>query len=82
LLTLGPALPKALSDISVLEMHGDVYVFGGYGSDGQQSSIYKLGCSSGLCSWSTLNQQLEVARRHSVAIPVEDHFCITTPTGM
>ena len=75
MLTLGPVLPKALSDISMLEMHGDVYVIGGWGPGGQQSSIYQLSCSSGICSWSVLNQQLEVARRHSVVMPIQDHFC-------
>merc|ERR1712037_1012784 len=55
-------------------MHGDTYVIGGYGG-GVQSSIYQLSCSSGLCSWTTLNQQLKVARQCPVAIAVQDNFC-------
>ena len=74
LLTLGPPLPKATLEFSMLEMHGDTYVIGGTGS-GYQSSIYQLSCSSGLCSWTTLNQQLKVARRLFVAMPVQDNSC-------
>ena len=76
LLTLGPPLPKALYAFTMLEIHGDVYIFGGRDSGYvYQSSIYQLSCSSELCSWSTLNQQLNVARVGPVAIPVQDNFC-------
>ena len=76
LLTLGPPLPKAIYEFSMLEMHGDVYVIGGTNTDGnEQSSIYQLSCSSGICSWSTINQELKVTRAHAVAILVPDHFC-------
>ena len=79
-LTLGPPFPKVLWSFSILEMHGDVYVFGGmggvsYSTFALQSLIYKLSCSSGLCSWTTLSQQLKVARQQLVAIPVPDSFC-------
>jgi hypothetical protein len=74
LLTLGPPLPKAIRGFSMLEMNGDTYVIGGY-SGAYESSIYQLSCSSGLCSWTTLNQQLKVARRFLVAIAVQDNFC-------
>ena len=73
-LTLGPALPKALYGHSMLEIKGDVFLFGGYGSS-YNSAIYRLTCSSGICSWSTLNQELKVARYLTVAIPVPDNFC-------
>ena len=77
LLTIGPPLPKAIYEFSMLEMHGDVYVIGGmdWNDFFYQSSIYQLSCSSGLCSWTTLNQQLKVARAWPVAIPVQDNFC-------
>ena len=75
LLTLGPPLPKAICCFSMLEMNGDTYVIGGDNGSHYQSSIYQLSCSSGLCSWTTLNQQLKVARERSVAIPVQDNFC-------
>ena len=74
LLTLGPPLPKAIYSFSMLEMHGDTYVIGG-SDGGAQSSIYQLSCSSGICSWTTLNQQLKVARYRLVAMPVQDNFC-------
>ena len=76
LLTLGPPLPKAIHSFSMLEMNGDTYVIGGWDSSNAiQSSIYQLSCSSGLCSWTTLNQQLKVARSYPVAIAVQDNFC-------
>ena len=74
LLTLGPPLPKAIDAFSMLEMHGDTYVIGG-SSGAFESSIYQLSCSSGICSWTTLNQQLKVERNVHVAIPVQDNFC-------
>jgi len=70
----GPPLPKAMYGLSMLEMDGDTYVIGGY-SGAIESSIYKLSCSSGICSWTTLNQQLKVARRNLVAMLVQDNFC-------
>ena len=76
LLTLGPPLPKALSHFSMVEIQGDVFLFGGYSGDfNYNSAIYQLTCSSGICSWSTLNQELKVARSSTVAIPVPDYFC-------
>jgi hypothetical protein len=78
LLTLGPPLPKAISGFSMLEMHGDTYVFGGSDeSFYSQSLIYQFSCSSGLCSWTTLNMQLKFGRHDFVAIPVQDNFCFT-----
>ena len=74
LLTLGPPLPKALSGISVVEIQGDAFLFGGYGG-GYKAAIYQLTCSSGICSWSSLNQELKVARSRTVAFPVPDYFC-------
>ena len=81
LLTVGPDLPKAIVGLSVLEIQGDAFVFGGefeYYSGGwnYDSAIYQLTCSSGICSWSTLNQELKVAREYAVAIPVPDTFCV------
>ena len=59
----------------MLEIHGDAYIFGG-DDGGYDSAIYKLTCSSGICSWSTLNQELKVGRYYTVAIPVPDTFCV------
>ena len=74
LLTLGTPLPKALWGHSVVEIQGDAFSFGGRDS-GYNSAIYQLTCSSGICSWSTINQELKVARDSTVAIPVPDYFC-------
>ena len=73
-LTLGPALPQALYGHSMVEIQGDVFLFGGFGS-GYNSVVYQLSCSSGICSWATLNQALTVGRDLTVAIPVPDSFC-------
>ena len=77
---LGPPLPKTLSGHTMLEMHGDVFVFGGWDvdcwdEDCWQSAIHKLSCSSGICSWLTINARLNFAREWPVAIPVPDSFC-------
>ena len=79
-LTIGPPLPKTLEGHSMLEIHGDVFVFGGWDGDCWdedcwQSAIHKLSCSSGICSWSTINAQLNFAREWTVVIPVPDSFC-------
>jgi hypothetical protein len=75
-LTLGPALPKTLYGHSLLEIQGDIFVFGGYANHDYNSAIYQLSCSSGICSWATLNQALTVKRRYNtVAILVPDSFC-------
>jgi len=71
----GPPLPKALCCFSMLEIHGDAYIFGGYDGSNFNSAIYQLTCSSGICSWSTLNQELKVAREYTVAIRVPNNFC-------
>ena len=75
LLTLGPPLTKGLYDISIVDIQGDAFLFGGYGDGGLNSAIYRLTCSSDICSWSTLNLELKVGRIFSVAILVPDYFC-------
>ena len=82
LLILGPPLPKARSYHSTLEIHGDAFIFSGYDEFGYDSGnnynsvIYQLTCSSGICSWSIINQELKVTRSRIVAIPVPDTFCV------
>ena len=67
-------MPKVLYGHSMLEIQGDLFVFGGY-SSGSQSEIHKMSCLSGVCSWTTINQELKVARQYLVAISVPDYFC-------
>ena len=75
-LILGPPLPKALHGFSILEIHGDAFIFGGVDTgENYNKAIYKLTCSSGICSWSTLNQALKTGRDYFVTIPVPDNFC-------
>ena len=76
LFTLGPALPKALTGHSLLEIQGDIFLFGGEKDSGYISAIYHFKCSSGICSWATLDQALKFARGEIVAIPVPDSFCL------
>ena len=79
--TLGPPLPIGLSAFSMLSIQGDAFVFGGTTGGAQsylgteQSSIYQFRCSSRICSWTTLNQELKVARYLTSVIPVPDSFC-------
>ena len=69
----------------MLEIQGDVFLFGGHGSwNGvweYNLAIYQLSCSSGICSWATLNQELKVGRKWTVAIPVPDSFCFEEGDG-
>ena len=69
----------------MLELQGDIFLFGGYDGGFFSSAIYQFSCSSGICSWVSLNQGLKVARQYTVAIPVPDSFCLepegtTTPS--
>ena len=77
---LGPPLPKRLTRHKMLEIQGDLFVFGGMSDDGRQAAIHKLECSSNNCSWSTINQQMQAAKRDVVAIAVPNWFCKTTAT--
>ena len=63
LLTLGPPLPKAIRGISMLYINGVTYAIGGASMNGYESSIYQLSCYFGLCSWTTLIQQVKVGTK-------------------
>ena len=82
--TFGPPLPKRLENAIMQEIQHDVFLFGGdsFGgySGNYESAIYQLSCSSSICSWSTINQALKVARFWTVAIPVRDYFCLEDTT--
>ena len=67
-------MPKILYSHSMLEIQGDLFVFGGYSSV-FQSAIHKMSCLSGVCSWTTISQELKTARRYLVAMSVPDYFC-------
>ena len=88
LLLLGPKVPKGLSKHSMLEIHGDIFIFGGENIGGgtafegtdiepENFAIYQITCSSGLCSLSTIKQELRVVREERpVTIHVPDSFCL------
>ena len=73
----GPALPRLLIHHAMVEIGGNLYIFGGYVPDGgnYQTKIYKLTCASRNCILTTLEQQMKVARGYLVLIPVDDSFC-------
>ena len=69
-------MPKALYGHSMLEIQGDLFVFGGSDENwNMQSAVHKMSCSSEVCSWTTINQELKVARELLVAMSVPDYFC-------
>ena len=69
-------MPKALIGHSMLEIQGDLFVFGGSDENwNMQSAVHKMSCSSEVCSWTTINQELKVARESLVAMSVPDYFC-------
>ena len=76
-------MPKRLERHEMLEIQGDLFVFGGKSPDypdGHQKAIHKLECSSNNYSWSTINQQMQAAKRDVVAIAVPNWFCKTIAT--
>ena len=71
-------MPKALIGHSMLEIQGDLFVFGGsvrLEVRNEQSEIHKMSCSSAVCSWTTVNQELNVPRYLLVAMSVPDYLC-------
>ena len=56
----------------MVDFIGDLYAIGGFSEDAIEKAIYKLTCVSGDCKWTTMSQQLKVARGSSVTIPVSD----------
>ena len=69
-------MPKKLYGHRLLEIRGDVFLFGGKDNFGSNNlAVYQLACSSMICSWSTINQALKVERYSAVVIPVSDTFC-------
>ena len=80
-MSLGPALPKEFSGAASVEVGDNFYIIGGNSNidSSYLNEIHQLSCSSGVCSWTTLTQKLNLARSHLVAIPIDDDtFCATT----
>ena len=70
-------MPRKIRSLSAVEIGGDLYTIGGYSNDGSgyQTAINKISCSSRVCTWTTINQQLKVGRGIPIAIPVMDALC-------
>ena len=69
-------MPKVLYGHSMLEIQGALFVFGGRDENGgYQTEIHKISCSSGVYSWTTINQESKIARSLLVAISVPDYLC-------
>jgi len=78
-------MSKKLRYHSTVEIGGDLYTIGGYSIDDPrgnrwQSAIYQMSCSSSVCKWTTMTQELKVARQSSVAIPIPKSLCVPTTT--
>ena len=74
---LGPRMPKSFGGHSAVQFGEDLYTFGGwYGYLKYETAIHRLSCSSRVCTWTTMTQQLKVARNSLIAIPVIDSLCV------
>jgi hypothetical protein len=69
-------MPQKLRGLSAVVLDGDLYTIGGYyGNGAVQTDIHRLSCSSGNCSWTTMDQELKVGRYYSVAMAVPNDLC-------
>ena len=69
-------MPKKLKGLSAVVLNGDLYTIGGRDENGAlQTAIHRLSCSSGNCSWTTMDQELKVARDDQVAMAVPNDLC-------
>ena len=59
----------------MVNSNGNLVVIGGYSGLGvYQTSLHQLACYNGYCQWHKMQQKLQTARRHFVAITVPDDF--------
>ena len=73
----GPKMPKKLGGLSAVVLNGDLYAIGGRDeNDYPQAAIHCLSCSSGNCAWTTMDQELTVARYFHIAMAVPNDLCI------
>ena len=70
-------MPRKVGGHRGIEIGGDLYTIGGSDESDYHTEIQKLSCSSQVCTWTTINQQLKVGRWFPVAIPVMDALCTT-----
>ena len=69
-------MPKKLRGLSAVVLNGDLYAIAGQDENGDyQTAIHRLSCLSGNCSWTTMDQELKVARGYHVAMAVPSDLC-------
>ena len=71
---LGPDLPKELWKFAMVKLKDTVVAVGGFGSDGESNSLYRLDCSNQGCEWKEMVQKLSFARYLHVAIMIPDEI--------
>merc|ERR1719483_116433 len=85
---LGPALPKRLKGSSIIESGKEsILLIGGFSLEDHEygidilweTSIYKLQCALGTCSWTKLKQELQTGRLDFVAVPIPDAWTACKP---
>ena len=70
-------MPKKLEGLSAVVLDGDLYAIGGQDENyDYQTAIHRLSCSSGNCAWTTMDQELKVARGFQVSLAVPNNLCI------
>ena len=74
-------MPIKVSSLSAVQLGGDLYTIGGdLGGVGAQkqfnTAIHKLSCSSRVCTWTNMTQELKVGREGTVAIPISKSMCV------
>jgi hypothetical protein len=73
-LCLGPSLPRALRDASMITSPDGkgVILIGGHDVFGVQSILYQLNCTISGCKWHEMKQVLEIGRSSFVAMIIPD----------
>ena len=70
-------MPKKVDALSAVVLDGDLYTIGGQDENyDYQTAIHRLSCSSGNCAWTTMDQELKVARGFQVSLAVPNNLCI------
>ena len=68
-------MPNKLSGHEIVPFDKDVVIIGGYdGTVEPRSSLHRLTCNNQQCEWTTMPQQLKVARDSFVAMLIPDEL--------
>jgi hypothetical protein len=71
-------MPKLIKDAAMITTpNGEgVIVIGGYSDGDLLSTFYQLKCNARMCQWLEMQQKLQIARRHFVAMLVPDDITV------